>query len=442
MGATVVLGAQWGDEGKGKVIDSLAADADMIVRFQGGANAGHTIVIGDKRHPIHLLPSGIFREGKMNLVGSGVMFDPEVGLMETELARAFGSRVMLDPQTPIVLPMHKLLDAARERAAGLSAIGTTKRGIGPAYSDFWLRRGLTLSDMRSRVNIASALQSRGYWNELCAIGAFLEGEQIDFQKDLGLAFDPFDLEETIDWCAHLGEQLHPYLGDTRREVHRALEKDKHVLFEGAQGVMLDGYHGAGEFKTSSLCTAAGVSATFGVYAFQQVIGVAKAYVTRVGAGPFPTELHGAEGDALRQRGHEFGTTTGRPRRCGWLDLPALCYACRMGGITQLVVTKMDVLSGFPGVQYCMSYEDEVRHETLNLVALTCAKPRLLPVPFFTDQLDQYKHFSEMPEQVMAFLRTIELETKVSIVGIGVGAERSDIIWWNAHWDAQYGGSYT
>lgn len=427
MPAIVVLGAQWGDEGKGKIIDSLASEADIVVRFNGGANAGHTIVIGDKTYPIHLLPSGIFREGKMNLVGPGVVFDPNVGVQELKLSKQFGSHVMLDSSIQIVLPIHRLMDASRERAAGSSAIGTTLRGIGPTYSDFWLRRGLTLHDLRSPERIREVLLSGGYWKELFAIVSVLGGANIDF-RELGMNFNPLHMDDTIDWCVQMGELLSPFLGDTRAYVHEALERNRHVLFEGAQGVMLDAYHGSRPFCTSSLCTAAGVVATFGVYKFERVIGVAKAYVTRVGAGPFPTELLDAKGEELRRCGHEFGTTTGRPRRCGWLDLAALRYACRVGSITQLVITKLDVISGIKDVRLCRSYENVGPFQTLTNDVLTSAKPILTEVPELIGDLSSFKTYAELPLPFRRYLRQIQNVTGVWIKGVGIGPERNQILW--------------
>ena len=426
MGATVVLGAQWGDEGKGKIIDALAENADVIVRFQGGANAGHTIVIGDKSYPIHLLPSGIFREGKLNLVGPGVVFDPEVGVKEIALAREFGSRVMLDEQTPIVLPLHRLIDAARERADGSSAIGTTKRGISPAYSDFWLRRGVTLGDFRSADRIRAALESRRYWVDLFTIVSTLGGAHIE--RSFGYPFSLFHLDDTIDWLMSFSDQIVPHLGDTRGSVHKALSQNKNVLFEGAQGVMLDAYHGSRPYVTSSLCTAAGVSASYGVYKFDRVVGVAKAYTTRVGAGPFPTELLDEQGEELRRRGHEFGTTTGRPRRCGWLDLPALRYACRVGGITHLVITKIDILTDFPRLRVCNRYRGVKPETTLTCHVLEQANPLCKRVPSWKEDLSACRQYNELPAATRAYIDLIEAGTDTVVSGLGVGAERDQILW--------------
>lgn len=426
MPARVVLGAQWGDEDKGKIIDAIAANMDVIVRFNGGANAGHTIVIGDKIYPIHLLPSGIFREGKLNLVGPGVVFDPNVGIQEIELAKKFGSRFKLDFATQIVLPIHRLIDAARELAAGSSALGTTLRGIGPTYSDYWLRRGLTLGDLRSREQIREVLNRGKYWHELFAIVSSLGGANIDYRK-LNMPFNPFHLEDMIDWCVQMGEILTPHLGDTRAIVHEALQNNKQVLFEGAQGVMLDRSLGF-PYCTSSSCTLAGVSMTYGVYAFMDVIGVAKAYATRVGAGPFPTELFDAKGEELRARGHEFGTTTGRPRRCGWMDIPALATACRFGGLTGIFLTKLDILCGMSDVRVCSSYKNVNPYQTLTSDVLASAEPVYRDVPDLIGDLSSVKTFSDLPPNFRSYLRTIQVGAGIPIMGVGIGAERDQILW--------------
>ncbi len=428
MPATVVLGAQWGDEGKGKIVDALAKDADIIVRFNGGANAGHTIVIDGIKHPLHLLPSGILRSGKINVVGPGVALDLEIAVKEVKLAHSFDSRVMFDDATPIVLPIHRLIDAAREAAAGSSALGTTRRGIGPLYSDFVLRRGLTFVDLDSRKSMTDRLQN-AYWKELCAIVESLQRMSYNTTRNGFGVNNPLSLTETIDYCLEHAKHLVVSSGDTRMYVHGALTRKKNVLFEGAQGVMLDVFQGSRPFCTSSMCTLAGVSATFGVYKFERVIGVAKAYSTRVGAGPFPTELFDEKGEELRRRGNEFGTTTGRPRRCGWLDLPALRYACRMGGITELVMTKLDILSDFSDVQLCSSYGRGFRdHDTITNDTLTRIKTVFEDAPRWTNDITNLKSLHDLPIPVLEYLSMIQKVTKTPVSGIGYGPERHQIAW--------------
>lgn len=429
MSVQVVLGAQWGDEGKGKIVDTFAEQADVVVRFNGGGNAGHTIVVEDKKEAIHICPSGIVREGVVNIVGPGVVFDLKVGSKELQLATKYGSRVMLDHSTPVVLPMHRALDAGREVAAGKSAIGTTKRGIGPAYSDFWLRRGVKLSDLLSRSLVREALVTSGYFDELLALATHfgVNNGKVDLES-LNLDIDPLSLDATIDWCMSYADQIASHLMDTRQFVHKAINSNKNVLFEGAQGVLLDTMHGFRPYTTSSCCTAAGVAATFGVFKFDRVIGVTKAYSTRVGAGPFPTELTNGIGDRLREQGFEYGTTTGRPRRCGWIDLQALSYACRVGGITNLVITKLDVLSGFKLLEICDSYRGMDTRKTLTGMSAESAIPQYLKVPGWQDDITSVRSFEDLPVESKFYLNEIELHAGIPVDAVGVGPERDQIIW--------------
>ncbi|MCX6714981.1 MAG: adenylosuccinate synthase [Candidatus Uhrbacteria bacterium] len=427
MGAIVILGAQFGDEGKGKISDVLAKDAHVVARFQGGGNAGHTLVIGDRTIALHLLPSGICHEDKMNIVGPGVVCDLEVLVQELALAREFGSRVLLDEQTPIVLPIHRMMDAVREVALGARAIGSTKRGIGPAYSDFWLRRSVTLGDLRSADSVRAVLTRGRYMEEMFGAWSLVRGEQIRIEQ-VDVRVHPMHLDDTIDLLMSFADRVVPHIGDTRACVHRALDDGKNVLFEGAQGVMLDAYHGSRPFVTSSLCTSAGVSATFGVHTFDRVIGVAKAYPTRVGAGPFPTELQDERGEELRRRGHEFGTTTGRPRRCGYLDLPALRQARRVSGIEEFVITKLDILTDLEDLFVCDHYIDVDDYTTLTCSVLENAKPHLLRMPGWNEDLSNCRHYKELPAAARAYIELIEKQTGTVVSGIGVGAERNQILW--------------
>jgi adenylosuccinate synthase len=429
MSVQIVLGAQWGDEGKGKIVDAFSEKADIVIRFNGGGNAGHTIVVGDKKEAIHLCPSGIVRKGVINIVGPGVVFDLSVGSREIQLASSYGSRVLLDQATPVVLPMHRVLDAGRESAAGKSAIGTTKRGIGPAYSDFWLRRGLRLGDLTSRSSTHNALVNSGYFDELLTLARHfgVENGKVDLSC-LNLGINPLSLDETIDWCMKYAGKIIPHLADTRQFVHKAIREDRDVLFEGAQGVLLDTMHGFRPFTTSSCCTAAGVAATFGVFKFDRVIGVAKAYCTRVGAGPFPTELTNGIGEKLRYQGNEYGTTTGRPRRCGWIDLRALSYACRVGGITNLIVTKLDVLSGFESLKYCYDYENIDSQQTLTTADANSATPQYSETPGWSNDITSARSLEELPDVSISYLNEIENHTGIPIDAVGIGPERDQIIW--------------
>lgn len=432
MSTTVVLGTQWGDEGKGKVVDFLAEHADVVVRFNGGANAGHRVV-AEESYALHLLPCGIIRSGMVNIVGPGVVFDPSVGAHELDLAQQCGSLVFLDHSTPIVLPVHRALDAAREAAAGEGAIGTTQRGIAPAYSDFWLRRGAKLGDLCSPKAVRQALEENGYFDELVAVTRHL-GFTPQMAVALGLSIDPLSLEETVAWCVQFASKIVPCLADTRSLVRRAISTGKNVLFEGAQGILLDAFHGFRPYVTSSSCTLASVSQTFGVYQFDHVVGVAKAYSTRVGAGPFPTERSDSFGQFLRERGNEFGTTTGRPRRCGDLDLPALKYACRVGGITKLAITKLDVLTGIDDLTVCKAYEVHGESDfdsgsrTLTETVLRQVRPRPMTCPGWTQELGGLRTYAELPLTARRYISQIESGVGIPVRFVSVGPEREQIIW--------------
>ena len=434
MGVTIVLGAQWGDEGKGKIVDVLGDGMDAVVRFGGGPNAGHSLVVNGKKTVIHNCPSGIVREGMMNVVGPGVVFDPVIGVQEIALARECKSDLILDSSSPVILPIHRALDFGRELAAGKQAIGTTHKGIGPCYSDFWLRRGLTLGDLFLEDKIRSALTRGGYWDELVALGRHLKLHRTDLSK-LGLSIDPLSLEETVRWCLSFADAICPIVYDTRTSINSLYESGREILFEGAQGVLLDTFHGARPYVTSSLCTAAGVSATFGIYKFDRVIGVTKAYATRVGAGQFPTELFDETDQYLREKGNEFGSTTGRPRRCGWLDLPALRYACRMGGITELVMTKLDVLSGIPELKVCECYGlfEEFGPATFTTEVLESVCSHLVEYEPWTQDFFSAQSLEDLPEDARRYLARIShLRDIPPITGVSVGPDREQMFWNSEH----------
>jgi adenylosuccinate synthase len=416
--SVVVLGAQWGDEGKGKIVDKLAENADLVVRFNGGANAGHTIVVGNDTHKIHLLPSGIIRAGTINITGPGVVHDLHVLLTEIELADTFGSMVFLDRSAPVVLPIHKKIDSGREKKSGKAALGTTARGIGPAYEDFWGRCGLKLGDLVNEKRIAARLTERSYYEEKHALAKYL-GVQV------------MSLDETIAWCVSFSDAVRPRLEDTRAMVKMHYKAGKHILFEGAQGVLLDTLHGSQPYTTSSTCTVAGISSTFGVYDFDRVIGVTKAYATRVGAGPFPTEQKNKDGYKLRKIGQETGTTTGRDRRCGWLDLVALRYSCRVGGITELVVTKLDILSSFKTIHVGINYtfENTPVDENLTLTSriMREAVVDYRAFPGWRKNISCCRKLSELPQNAKNYLHTIQDFTTIPISGIGIGPKRDQLV---------------
>ncbi len=416
--AIVIVGAQWGDEGKGKVVDEYAGNADMVIRFNGGANAGHSLHIGGEKFVTHLLPSGIVRRGMINIVGPGVVCSLDALREELVVADRCGSSVFLDRSAPVIHAIHRWFDAARE--SGGNAIGTTKRGIGPAYEDVGARRTVSLGDLVNPDRVRNALIANGYYLErLAAARSYI---------DVTIPFPTLDevIHELMSYRALVMPRLH----DTRLLAHQALADGKFLIFEGAQGVMLDVYYGSKPYTTSSGCTAAAVGSTFGVHQFDAVIGVAKAYVTRVGEGPFPTELNDTTGEKLRKEGHEFGSTTGRPRRCGWLDLPALDFAGRMGGITQLIITKLDILSAFESIKVCTDYEFEGRTvgplETLTTRVLRETVPRLLPMKSWGD-LQSCRNLHDLPATADLYLDLIRQRTGLPIVAVGTGPEREQLI---------------
>ena len=346
MPATVIVGAQWGDEGKGKIVDLLAQDSDLVCRYQGGPNAGHTIVVGGETYKIRQIPSGIVA-GKPSAIGAGCVVDPAVLVAELDELEARGHEVdgllFLSGNAHLVMPWHVALDGARERRLGRLQIGTTRRGIGPAYADKATRIGIRVQDLLDpkilRQKLALAVAEKNVWLERV--------------YDL----DPFDVEEIVESHLVFAERLRPFVADTSLLVHRALARGERVLFEGAQGTLLDLAHGTYPFVTSSSPIAAGAAVSFGIgpNRIDEVVGVAKAYVTRVGEGPFPSEIDGPANERVRAIGQEFGTVTGRERRCGWLDLVALRFAARVNGITSIALTKLDVLSEFDEVPICVRY---------------------------------------------------------------------------------------
>ena len=358
MPATVVVGAQWGDEGKGKIVDLLAQESDVVCRYQGGPNAGHTIIVGGDTWKLRQLPSGVV-SGTTSVIGAGCVVDPEVLLGEIDLLSDRGidpSIVVVSGNAHLIMPWHLAIDQASERRLGKLQIGTTRRGIGPAYADKASRIGIRVQDLLDakilRQKIELALAEKNLWLE-----RVYESE-------------PFDLEDVWARLAGYAERLAPFVGDVSLLVHEALREDKRVLFESAQGTMLDLDHGTYPFVTSSNPIASGASTGVGIgpTRIDRVLGVSKAYVTRVGEGPFPSEIPGETQARLRELGGEYGTVTGRERRCGWLDLVALRYAVRVNGITSLALTKLDVLSEFDELPVCVRYRTRDGGETLHLPA--------------------------------------------------------------------------
>ncbi len=421
MATVAIIGGQWGDEGKGKNVDAFGKRARTFVRFQGGANAGHTLWIGGNRLVLHNLPSGIAHEGSLNLVGPYVLCDPRVLAEELALSDGFRSRVALDPRAPIVLEIHKQIDRGRERTLGRASVGTTGRGIGPGYEDFTARRGLTLADLASADAMRDRLEAGGYYAERRALCAHL-GESAP------------TIDEVIDDLRGYAPRIVPHIADTVRLVTEAARDPKQtVVFEGAQGMMLDVLSGNRPFCTSSLCGPAAIEASFGIIP-DDVYGVIKAYATRVGAGPFPTELPEDAADRLRRRAGEYGATTNRPRRIGWLDLPAVAFAARMGRFTKLIVNKIDVLNELTDVALCHSYmlDGESMHPLTTLTAPLLA--RAIPSyrhfePWgWTQDLASCRRREDLPDIVQRYFAQIERSLALPIVGIGVGPGRDDLIW--------------
>ncbi len=416
MVATVVIGAQWGDEGKGKVVDLLGKDHPTVVRFHGGNNAGHTLVVNGKKHVLHLLPSGIIRSGTTNIVGPGVVCDLPVLVAELQIAAEHNSSMYLDEHAAVILPHHIQIDQLREQRAG--KVGTTGRGIGPCYEDTVARRGVKLRDLKNEERLRKTLTRGDYYGERCAL-----------VRHLGDSFIP--LHDLVGWCLSFQEKIVPYLADTRALIAEKMTAGETILFEGAQGVLLDVMQGALPYVTSSICTVAGVSSTFGLYAFERVIGVAKAYLTRVGEGPFPTELSPDASERLRTAGGEYGATTGRPRRCGWLDLVALRYAIRMGGITELFLTKLDVLSGYGMIPVCTQYMQGgtslSTETTLTCPILEQITPRYAELPGWSEDITNCRVEADLPKNAREYIAFIEKETQTPITALSVGPERSQII---------------
>ncbi|HWR82875.1 MAG TPA: adenylosuccinate synthase [Candidatus Deferrimicrobium sp.] len=417
----IVLGCQWGDEGKGKIVDLLAAEADVIARFQGGANAGHTIVIGDKKYILHLIPSGIMHPGKQCFIGNGVVLDPFAFKEELQFLTAqdidYTGRLWISPATNLVLPYHKLIDATEERGRGTNNLGTTQRGIGPAYVDKVARHGIRLIDLfaperlKRRLEYQRTLKTR-----------YLEGS--DDERA--------DLNRTYRELVELTELFRPLITDVSLALHRACEAGQALLFEGAQGCMLDVDLGTYPFATSSNTTVGGALTGLGISLrlIDEVIGVVKAYTTRVGAGPFPTELVNETGELLRSIGSEYGAATGRPRRCGWLDLVTLRYAVRVNGIDSIAVTKLDVLDNFDEIKVCTAYEldGQVTDQVpLDLARLGDVVPVYQTLPGWMTDTTGSTSFSDLPRRAREYLEFIARDLKVRICLISTGARRTETI---------------
>jgi adenylosuccinate synthase len=419
--ATVIVGAQWGDEGKGKVVDLLARNSDIVARYQGGPNAGHTVIADGEKWKFHHMPSGIL-SGKTCVLGAGVVIDPESFVRELNELEARGistESVRVSGNAHLIMPWHVALDQASERRLGKLKIGTTRRGIGPCYADKAARLGIRVQDLLDpkilRQKIEVALAERNVWLER-VYGA-----------------KPLVLEDVAGRYERYAQRLRPYVADTSLLVDRALRDGESVLCEGAQGTLLDLDHGTYPFVTSSnpLAGAAATGLGIGPNRIDTVLGVAKAYVTRVGEGPFPTEIEGAGQDRVRELGHEFGTTTGRERRCGWLDLVALRYAVRVNGIDSLALTKLDVLSAFAELPVCTRYRLQDGTESDDFPAHQSDFHHCAPVyetlPGWSEPIDTVEDFDDLPDAARAYVEYVERELEVDVVLVGTGAERERVL---------------
>ncbi len=423
MANTVIIGAQWGDEGKGKIVDMLSAGSDVVVRFQGGNNAGHTIEVNGKQTILHTIPSGILHPGKLCLIGNGVVLDPFVFLEEVDSLTANGvdtspRRLGISYKTHLIMPYHIALDKAREAYKAGGKIGTTGRGIGPCYEDKAARVGLRACDLLNpdlvRAKISRALEEKNF-----------------LLKDMYEA-EPLDPKEVADQILAVAGRITPYLTDVSGAIMESALIGKDVLWEGAQGVHLDLDHGTYPFVTSSntVSGCAAIGSGVGPKTLTEIVGIAKAYTTRVGAGPFPTELDDDTGAFLRQQGHEFGATTGRPRRCGWLDAVVLRESARLCGLTQFALTKIDVLRNIPVLKICVDYKykgQRIEYPPQEENALAEVTPIYEELPGFTEDISHCRHFEALPYNVQKYIQRIEALTGVRISYVSVGPDRDQTI---------------
>jgi adenylosuccinate synthase len=417
----VIVGAQWGDEGKGKVVDLLAQESDIVARYQGGPNAGHTVIAGGETWKFHHMPSGILA-GKTCVLGAGVVIDPETFIRELDELEQRGvstEPVRVSGNAHLIMPWHVAIDQASERRLGKLKIGTTRRGIGPCYADKAARLGIRVQDLLDpkilRQKIEVALAEKNVWLER-VYGA-----------------EPLVLDEVAGGYERYAQRLRPYVADTSLLVDRALRAGESVLLEGAQGTLLDLDHGTYPFVTSSnpVAGAAATGIGIGPNRIEAVLGVAKAYVTRVGEGPFPTEIEGSDQERVRDLGHEYGTTTGRERRCGWLDLVGLRYAVRVNGITSLALTKLDVLSAFAELPVCVRYRLEDGRETDEFPAHQSdfhhCRPVYETLPGWQEPIDSVSGFDELPAAARGYVEFVERELEVDVTLVGTGAERERVL---------------
>lgn len=418
----VILGTQWGDEGKGKIVDLLTEQADAVVRFQGGHNAGHTLVIGGQKTVLHLIPSGVLRAGVQCLIGNGVVLSPEALLKEIDTLEDSGvpvqDRLKISAACPLILPYHVALDQAREARRGENKIGTTGRGIGPCYEDKAARRALRLGDLRDPARFASALE-----------------EVLDYHNHVLAHYygvDMLEFSAVLDEALAHGERLMPMMADVTSLLHEYRKTQARLLFEGAQGSLLDIDHGTYPFVTSSNTTAGGTAtgSGFGPLFLDYVLGITKAYTTRVGSGPFPTELFDETGLRLAERGHEFGATTGRPRRCGWFDAVALRTAVNINSVSGLCLTKLDVLDGLEEISVCVGYTNDAGETVANpvdAVDYENLRPAYETLPGWSESTVGLKSLDALPANARAYISRLEALVGAPIDIISTGPDREETI---------------
>lgn len=417
MSVQVIVGSQWGDEGKGKITDILAEDMDLVVRYQGGNNAGHTVVVGETTFKLHLIPSGILYPTCTCVIANGVVLDPEVFFQEIETLKGQGidvtpDRLKVSSIANVILPFHRKLDSQQEAKRHEEKIGTTGKGIGPCYTDKIARLGVRVQDLLSKDKIKKRLEKR-HW-------------------ELVFPDETLNFDEVIDQYYDLGLKLKPFITDTSLFINKAIDAGKNIIMEGAQGTLLDVDHGTYPFVTSSNPVSGGacIGAGIGPHKIHKVLGVTKAYLTRVGEGPFITELHDNTGETLRKKGGEFGTTTGRPRRCGWLDLVVLRYAIRVNGITEICLTKLDVLDGLKEIKVCNKYrtpEGEITEFPLDLDTFSECEPVYETFPGWDEDISEMTKLDELPENAKNYVDYISKVTGVAIKMISVGTRRRQTI---------------
>jgi len=425
MSNTVVVGTQWGDEGKGKVVDLLTAKADLVVRFQGGNNAGHTLVVEGQQFIFHIIPSGILYEDKKCLIGNGLVVDPEVLLEEIENLKEAGievnpKRLSLSDKAHIIMPYHQAIDVARDTAKGGDKIGTTGRGIGPCYEDKMARTGVRVIDLTEPETLEQKIRAN------------LKEKNFFLTKFFNA--EPLELKPILDEYLLMAEKLQPFITDVSLELDQALKANKNILFEGAQGAHLDVDHGTYPYVTSSnpLSGAACAGAGIGPNQLHHVIGIVKAYTTRVGAGPFVTELTDETGDYIQERGKEFGATTGRRRRCGWLDLAVVRDSARLNGLNSLAITKLDILTGLEKLQVCVGYELEdkqINYRPTSLKKMALCVPIYKEMPGWQEDISQARRMNQLPATAQDYLRTIEeiASIPMSIISVGPGREETIMV---------------